>query len=598
MKKYLTNNKLRYFLLATTSSLALAVGVGLGIYQQNSQQEIVPETKPDTVVVVDNPLKTITFRNDTLYKGSSTLLYYLHNNITRNYVENGMSYRIQLPYFSHEHKHDDNEKVDNEPRSYRIKYMYSPSQYATLCMFDEITANMAAIETAAFEYLSAKNKDAVIQKYEKTYMKFYFEAVKEGKITPLEFADINELKTRREELENYRSFLVNETQDMWQKKYRAQYSPKHFNMVLHYIDYVGLYQPYNANFKHVMQHMFTIGGVDFSKYLTHFIEPYDRRIKVFDEMAYVKSFTKDKKTASFTVHEVANQYAYLNTFRTSELPNAIQHLFVSAKLKNELNSYSTDDLLARPTLVATSHRKILYELAHDVSFQNFLNETSLNQKPFSILDDDYKYPLLAFSPMVIDNDAYRDKIVDFYQFKGINLTAFIPSFDVAYVPTNSDCFFDLVQYDYLLHKEFPFSIMDMIKLRQNFSQSDQSAPNAACELAENKEIKPQQISPRRLSQNMYMPVLDFKQPLLVPGALSDEAKKKIVQMFNDYDNIPNVFKLCDTEATKQYEKTHGVSGYFTQPDAPFQPVKNNVKKVQCVSRQENIVMQKRISKHR
>lgn len=570
MKSYSGFKKFRNFLLATTSVFALA-GEAPVVTSAPQQAPIPLENDSVPQLVVNNPVQTVTFRNDTLYRGSATLLYYLKDNITRNVMDKRQSYRMQLPYFAHENKHDQNEKVKTASgvHSYRIGFKYSPSQYATLCMFDEVTANLVAIETAAFEYITASDKKAVTKKYENTYMKFYFDAIKDGRIEPLKLQDINYIKAYRYKLEEYRSFVANETQNMWDKTFRKQYSPAQYNMVLRYITNVGLYQPFNGSFNYVADHMWTIGGVNFFPYLDHIIEPYDTRIKLFDDMAYVSSLTKDKKSTSAIVNDISDNFKYLSDFSHQQQNLAFQHLFIAAKMKSELQNFDKNKLIYNPQYVAMAYRKTMYELAHDLSFYTFVEKDAFIGKPIefnsSLLSREQYASLSIKDGVTIDADT-EAKLKRFYRFKGLDLTMMVPHFKADALPvsptsfleTELNKFFNLNVASYSFDEE----IQQIIAL-QNQEELELSAVISENTMAES-------IKPRRLSENMYMKILDFREPLLEPEAMNEEAMDKIAQLFREFDSIPQVFKNCDFSAKAQYEKEHGVT-YFTKPDAPFQP---------------------------
>lgn len=560
----------RNFLLATTSFLAFSCG---GTSVNPTTQDNAKNNDTTSVVAVTNPIVSISFRNDTLYTPSSTLLYYMNNSITRNYVEKRQSYRLQLPYFAHEHQHDNNEKIDNNVKSYRYKYLYSPSEYGILCMFDEISANLAAIETAAFEYLASSDKDAVIKKYEKTYMKFYFTAIKEGQIKPLEFGDFNDIKQKQQELDAYRSFVINGTQDMWQKTYRRHYSPTHFNMVMRYINLYGLQKSHKANFNHVLKHMLTIGGVDFSQYLDHIIQPFDERVKILDDMAYVTSFTQDRKSTNFIVSETVNHFKELD-FNDSELKSGAQHFFIATLVKNELKDYTPQKIIENPAIVNKAYYKVMYTLSHDASFQGFIDNFSI-AKRFNILDvspdrEGARAAALSFRPQYSQN--YQNKVKNFYSYKGIQLTDLLPSFDINLLPNSINGFFASNSLAFVHYQsELQSLAVDVFHIKSdNGSIITEPISNISVENTTTKPMATQDIAKRKISGEMYMPLIDFKQPVLIPEMLTNSAKNKIVEMFKMFDDIPQAFKNCDTLSQQNYIREHGHPHYFENRDMPLQ----------------------------
>lgn len=169
---------------------------------------------------IKHPVATIAYYTDTLYQTTSTLLMYHNGKIIRYYVENHSSFCLNLPYVVHEDWHRHNFKS-----GFRINSKLSPYEYYKLCIQDEMTANLAAILTARYEYLCTKDKKAVINKYENTYMSFYFKAIKEKKI----ILQASEMTVQE------RSFLANGVKKMWLETYYEHYAPKLYRMIPRYV---------------------------------------------------------------------------------------------------------------------------------------------------------------------------------------------------------------------------------------------------------------------------------------------------------------------------------------------------------------------------
>jgi len=229
-----------------TSLLGLSIFSGATYVAEKASEDTKAKTtqtvKPASKKV-KKPVYEISYRNDTLERATSVLLYYSNNEITRNFVKNNNSYRMQMPYFAHEEWHHHNDSIQ-----FRARYQLKPLEYYRLCMHDEISANLVAILTARYEYLAAENKKAIINRYKNTYMKFYFEAVEQGKIKPesKDSADI----------EKERSFLADGTLDMWVQKYKKAYAPRTYGSLRRFINRMGFpdkdNRNYNLKFKNLM----------------------------------------------------------------------------------------------------------------------------------------------------------------------------------------------------------------------------------------------------------------------------------------------------------------------------------------------------------
>src|SRR5574344_1471594 len=172
--------------------------------------------KKDKIEVVDsqtvkqkvtNPVLKVEYRTDTLQnESSSILLVHVKGNITRFYKENNPSFVQKLRLYVHKRWHKHNYEL-----GFRNSYAFTPLEYYKLCFHDEISANVAALLTARYEYLAANDKDKKLKEFENSEFGYYFKAVKQGKIKP----ESSNLKN----IEAERYFVVNETKNMWMKKY-------------------------------------------------------------------------------------------------------------------------------------------------------------------------------------------------------------------------------------------------------------------------------------------------------------------------------------------------------------------------------------------
>jgi hypothetical protein len=252
----------------------IAGGVSCGENKNDKDNIVKPQTevvKPKPVKKVTSPVVKIAYRTDTLDNPTSVLLYYYNHSITRNFLENNESFRLQLPYFAHENHHHTNDNL-------KFKFMqFSPEEALKLRMHDEISANLTAILTARYEYLAAENKSAVIKKYEKSYMKFYFEAIKNKKINP----ESNAEQDRNAEWK----LLANGTRKMWMRKFSVPYAARLGKSVKNYIAVNGLSDvETHRKYEYICRKMYNIGGVDFWSYMDEDISNKDNVIAIAEEM--------------------------------------------------------------------------------------------------------------------------------------------------------------------------------------------------------------------------------------------------------------------------------------------------------------------------
>jgi len=550
----------RDFLLASVSLLVMADGAP--IVSATNQNERAPQKQlNDSIpaVLVKNPVQTVCFRNDTLSHYASALLTYCNNQIIRNFVKDSKIHRMQLPYFSHEKWHHHNKKF-----TYWKRYKYSPSQFIQLRMHEEISANVAAILTADFEYQLAKDKQKVIKKYENTYMKFYFDAIKDGTINPE--------STDSLERDKKYGLLMNGAIRMWEQKFRAHYTPSLISSLTQYLKNYGFHKPHDKNYHRALTHLYSFGGIDLSKYIKDDAEFVDIKLKMCDELAGVKSLNKSKNERQSVVDDVFLNGDKLRKFPDAKRPIVMQHLFVATKLKFELEKLNAYDLRENSSAVTAAYNKVMYELAIDANFKKMILSSAdfkMTRVPFD--DKEYK-TYLKFYPVsnLLDKEDF-EIIRHFYQFRNVDLTRLINGFDINDKPLDDTAlatfggrYFAKPSVEELIHK-----------LPRNFSTKtevvNQDLPTDASlvHITSGKAHKKANI--RRMSKDLFVLIPNFEEPLLVPEAMTAEAQEKLKELFMTYDKIPDAFKNCDIEAIEKYIEMHGNPHYFESKISPFKP---------------------------
>ena len=84
--------KIWYILAASVSVAALMVGTHSDVQKKNDVQQV--QETADTIALVNNPISSVCFVNDTLEHYVSALLTYQNNKIVRNFVKNSKYHRI------------------------------------------------------------------------------------------------------------------------------------------------------------------------------------------------------------------------------------------------------------------------------------------------------------------------------------------------------------------------------------------------------------------------------------------------------------------------------------------------------------------------
>ena len=469
-------------------------------------------------VRVKNPVRRVEYRTDTLERATSILMYYQLGSITRNYVENNNSYRLQLPYIAHEDWHGHNDMIH-----YRNKFYFTPVEYYKLCMHDEISAAIVGLLTARYEYLAAPTKAKkreVIQKYKSPYFKFYFDAVEKGKIKPQ--------SNKQADFDKEMSFIANGTKDMWMKKYSATYSQRTYDMLQGFIKRMGLVENSKANYNFVLNYMYTIGGVNFAKYMKHDINIADAKVNLAEEISKVWSMRDEGIDVINYInasHKLMDQISLENTY------NAFQNLLISSQLKSMLKDKTAEELKVNPQLVNLCFVKIMNKVRTDEEFKKLV----LN------------YPLITENRINLNGYSADDaKIIrQMYDFKGVNLLTMIPSYKREAMPLR----FDNGSGFRIYSADFAFAI------EQEIAEKNAKIKKKIEYLVVKSEDNKQPKSPKRhLSVPQYIDLPNFREPILMVKKGDDYLK--ILQCIREFEQIPQVLKGCNTEAQREYLKTH------------------------------------------
>lgn len=503
-------------------------GLGLagGIAQQKKAQAIkeknrVEQIKKDSLQAVrsqiKNPVLSIKYQNDTLEHSGTALYIYYAGKITRYYVEKDNRYKLQLPYFAHEEWHH-----HNHESCFRFKYYYTPVDYYRLCMHNEISANMAAILTARYEYLAAPTKAKkreIVNRYKNTYMKFYFEKVANGQIKP-------ESKNPKD-IEKERRLIANGTLNMWLDKFADHYRPSFLYMLQTYVGNIGLVDNSKKNYKHILNHMYTIGGVNFSEYFEKDIELKEDKVLLAEQLPKIRFM----KAGGLDIMNIVNQnYQYMAQVGADKQTEIFQNLLISSQLKYMLRHKTAEELEANPNLVNLCYRKVMNSVYTDQSFSKVVKS----------------FPVFSVNRMnyTLKDACFEDAAKKMYQYKGLDLTSMISDFSPNNVPvkTSIEQSFNNGRAEGFLYL-FPQMSAELEKLLQQ-----KQPPKPAV-----FEPKPPAPQPR-VSEIMHINLPNLREPLLLHATPEDEAL--IFASLREFEEIPPVFKNCDTVAQQKYLQEH------------------------------------------
>jgi len=478
---------------------------------------------------VGRPVVSLEYRTDTLYHGTSILMYFQNGQgIVRNYLEKNEAFRLQMPYAVHEWWHSVNYKT-----GYRNRFKFTPYEYFRLCMHDEISANLAALLTVRYEYLAAKDKSEVLKKYQKSQYKFYIEAVKKGEIKP-ESPDSLE---RDKEW----NLIANGTRDMWMEKFSEHYASNYnYKMVSRYIKRVGLFADSKKNYSYVRRKMYTIGGIDFSAYMDKDIEPVNNLVKIKENITKVSCF---KKGCKGMLDFMENNYKVLSKIDIFHQDEAFQHVFIAARLKYMLKGVSAEDLKTHPQIISSCYEHILSSMQKDKSCGEFL-------KKCGTIDNN--------CAIVIANtgNEYAENIRRMYTFNGVDLSEQIKNFDVHNVPYPEDSFVpkytDLSNICYFAPFDMGEEAMCSDEIKPLIKSAEQSEKQSKTVIG---ILKPAEVKKRRLSGKQSLSIPNFCEPILTGATVRQN--EEILAMMRDFEMIPAVLKGCNTKAINEYKKMNG-----------------------------------------
>lgn len=204
------------------------------------------------------PTRNIDFQVDTVAVNTNAGGYFMpsDNSVTVNYKPNDdvwNEWSESDNVLIHEQKHRDNAAKG------LYAYAVSPEQAYKLNMHDEISANMASLLLLRQRYLESGDI-SIFEKEENGRFSFYADAVKSGKIKPN--------SKYQEDFDKEMALIVNGTRDMWEKKFGVSYNRSSMWDARNSSDRSGKYaEYYDENYQRGMKIAYTVGGVDFTKYM-------------------------------------------------------------------------------------------------------------------------------------------------------------------------------------------------------------------------------------------------------------------------------------------------------------------------------------------
>lgn len=211
---------------------------------------------PDKARVVDCQVDTVGIESDVggLFSSDVNTVTIHHRKDDSDF--NKWSEGPQV--LQHEQKHRDNELAG------MYAYAISREQAYKLNMHDEISANIASLLSLREEYLKTGDI-SIFEKSEYGCFSFYGEAIKRGEINPK--------SEYKEDFDKEMRFIANQTQKMWMDDFSGIYLGPNSSYAMYYGETNGTHKEYyEQNYERGKKIAYTMGGIDFSKYLENDVE--------------------------------------------------------------------------------------------------------------------------------------------------------------------------------------------------------------------------------------------------------------------------------------------------------------------------------------
>ena len=393
-----------------SGSTALLIG-GAALFGLNSDKNSPPkQEKPVPKVIIDkptvkNPSVQITYQTDTLKKHSSILLYNLNNHIYRHYRKGDSSYRMRMHLFVHENWHSHNNNLN-----FRMK-IFSPYEYRKLCIHDEISACLCSLNSLIIEYNLTDKKEEFLKYFANpnNLFSFYFKEVANGNIDPF--------STNPSMIEKDRKLRVNGMINNWMRRIYKGYAGSQQRMLLNYTKRIGIHKSQDKAYKKALNHMYSMGGINFWKYVDKDIKVNDNSI--LNSLNKIKSLPNSGKNL---VSDIQRYFPLVEKIQDDTQRHiALQHLLISAEIKTEMAKSKNNNYIDNKQIATILYNKIKTRYSLDKSFTEFTETGCLSTKK-TIYD-------------VNDNESLDDFVNKvYYTKKWGNLKDMINDFEAKDVP--------------------------------------------------------------------------------------------------------------------------------------------------------------------
>lgn len=475
---------------------------GLTLFGTGSDSGQKAESNPKTAKtdtldarpIVKKPILNITYQTDTLKKRSPILLYNPNGRIIRHYRDNDPLYKMEMYLFVHEAWH-----THNLNTGFKSKYTFSPQEYRKLLVHDEISANLAALNSLILEYTFADNKKEFLYSIcaKSKSFSFYFNEVAKGKINPL--------STDSAMIEKDHSLRMNGIIKTWMERSYPYYSERQKRIFFRYLELNGIYSENQRAYNKVLNEMYTIGGIDFWKYAKSDIKL--NNIAIVDDLTKINTFPKKNKRLFAQIKKYIPMIEKIDN--DNQRAFAIQHLLIASEIKAKIQekNYIVDD-----KITAILYNKISSRYAKDPTFYTFVRNSASNTRPLSLIKDK-------------DTTSFDDFMNIIYTFNNVDLKEKITDFAYNDVPCQPDKFWNMSYSGNTCFAEWNDVPAAYIHTLPKVKTLQTKAP---------KNMAEKYGRPHR-SSKQYIDIPNFNEPILI--ALTPDQAQELKKIYADFYNM-------------------------------------------------------------
>lgn len=281
------------------------------------------------------PTRNIDFQVDTIpaNRGINGVFTPSVNTVNISYKD-GSTKIDSLP---HEQKHRDNYAAG------MYAYAVSPEQAYKLNMHDEISANMASLLVLRQKYIETGDLSVFDYNEGDDRYAFYKQAIANGEIKPG--------SPYQEDFDKEMAFIVNGTRNMWENEFGNIYVKQNASSAK-LGDESGKYaEYYDENYQRGMKIAYTIGGVDFTKYM-------DRDAEIPEAGKTELKWLESEKLSN---KDFAKEYgipAYDGSMSLEQYQKLVQHKLAMDKFIENRPPWSAD---AKEYLNGVAFDQMLYD---------------------------------------------------------------------------------------------------------------------------------------------------------------------------------------------------------------------------------------------